>query len=80
MGWNHRILAHEHKGEIYLEIHEVYYDKDGKPTGYTKNGVTVGDEELKGIIWVLNKMVDATEKPILWAGDKFPQKYNQNEG
>ena len=25
MGWNHRILAHEHNGEIYLQIHEVYF-------------------------------------------------------
>jgi hypothetical protein len=26
MGWNHRILAHEHNGEVYLQIHEVYYN------------------------------------------------------
>ena len=30
MGWNHRILAHEYKGEVYLQIHEVYYDEEGK--------------------------------------------------
>ena len=28
MSWNHRILATESSnGEVYLEIYEVYYDK-----------------------------------------------------
>ena len=31
MGWNYRILAHDYKGEVYLQIHEVYYDEEGKP-------------------------------------------------
>ena len=31
--WNHRVLAHKVQGqkEIYLEIHEVYYDDNNKP-------------------------------------------------
>lgn len=28
MGWNHRILAHKDGDEMYLQIHEVYYDKE----------------------------------------------------
>ena len=42
MSWNHRVLAHKDGDEMYLQIHEVYYDKDGKPNGYTANGVSVG--------------------------------------
>ena len=75
MGWNHRILAHKDGDEMYFQIHEVYYDKDGKPDSYTTNGVSVGAESLDGIKWVLDKMKDSTNKPILLAYD-FPNEYN----
>ncbi len=75
MGWNHRILAHEHKGEIYLQIHEVHYDADGNPKNYSINPVPVASESIKGITWTLYKMLKCRKKPILWAGDKFPNEY-----
>lgn len=75
MGWNHRILAHEHSGEITFQIHEVYYDESGIPNSYTANAVGVTSESLKGITWTLNKMKECRKKPILWAGDKFPNEY-----
>jgi hypothetical protein len=75
MSWNHRILAHKYGDEMYFQIHEVYYDKDGKPDGYTANGVSVGAESLDGIKWVLNKMKECVNKPILLADD-FPNEYN----
>ena len=73
MSWNHRILAHENNGEVYFQLHEVYY-KDEVPNSYTANPITVGSESLKGIKWTLNKMQDAVKKPILWAGEKFPNE------
>ena len=76
MGWNHRILAHEQHGEVYFQIHEVYYNEDGVPNGYTKNPIHVGGESLKAITWTLNKMKESRSKPILFAGDKFPQIYS----
>jgi len=72
MGWNHRILAHEFKGEIFLQIHEVYYNENGIPDSYTERAISVGSETIKGITWTLNKMLECRNKPILWAGDKFP--------
>lgn len=75
MSWNHRILAHKSENETYFQIHEVYYDKKGVPDGYTKNGVSVGGNDLKEIIWVLDKMKECAKKPILWEGDKFPEEY-----
>lgn len=75
MGWNHRILAHKHNREVYLQIHEVYYDEKGKPVGYTENPVSIGSETVKGITWILNRMLDCRNKPILWAGGKFPKEY-----
>lgn len=73
MSWNHRILAHKDGDGMYFQIHEVYYDKDGKPDGYTANGVSVGAESLDGINWVLDKMKECTNKPILLADD-FPNE------
>ena len=75
MSWNYRIMAHEHENEMYFEIHEVYYDKDGKPESCTKNPVTVGSEDDNGISWILDKMKESLEKPILWYGDKFTEEY-----
>lgn len=75
--WNYRLMAHESKDEIYFEIHEVFYNKKGKPDGCTMNPVTVGGESKKGIKWTLKKMKKACKKPILWYGDKFPKEYKK---
>ena len=74
MSWNHRILAHENGNDMFFQIHEVYYDKSGKPDSYTKNGVSVGAESLEGMKWVLKKMKDCVNKPVLLA-DGFPDEY-----
>ena len=74
MGWNHRVLAHKDGDEMYFQIHEVYYDKDGKPDSYTANGVGVGAESLDGIKWVLDKMKECLDKPIL-SVENFPNIY-----
>jgi len=75
MDWNYRILAHKEDDEMYFKIHEVQYDKNGKPISHNSNGVIVGSESLEGINWVLDKMKECTNKPILLAGD-FPNEYN----
>jgi hypothetical protein len=74
MGWNYRILAHEHNGEIYLQIHEVYYNENNVPDSYTQNAVSIGGEDLKAITWTLNKMLKCRTEPILWAGERFPNE------
>ena len=76
MVWNHRILAEEYEGEVYFSIYEVYYKKS-KPVSYTSHAVNVGGENIESIIWTLDKMKECTKKPILWAGDKFPQIYKK---
>jgi len=78
MSWNYRILAHENNGEIFFQLHEVYY-KEEIPNGYTANPITVGSETLKGIKWTLNKMQEAAKKPILWAGETI-QGYTDQAG
>lgn len=79
MGWNYRALATEHtysngKSEIILSIHEVYYDEDGNPNGYIKEK-TINGESIKSLKWSLNKMKEALKKPVLWAGERFPEEY-----
>jgi len=75
MSWNYRVMAHDYDGEIYLEIHEVYYNSKKVPDSYTFNSVGVGGENIKELEWVLQRMKEALNKPILWAGEKFPQEY-----
>jgi hypothetical protein len=75
MSWNHRVLAHKDEDEMIFQIHEVYYDKDGNPESYTENSVSVSAESLDGIKWVLDKMRDCANKPILLL-DGFPNEYN----
>ena len=78
MGWNYRVLAHECSPEegidVYMQLHEVYYKED-VPDSYTVNSVSIGSENIKGMNWQLNKMKLALKKPILWAGDRWPEEY-----
>lgn len=74
--WNHRLIATEHKGETYYQIHEVYYDKDGVPNGYTSNPISVSGESIEDIRWVLDKMKECLNKPVIWGDNKFPQEKN----
>lgn len=71
--WNYRVIAHDERDEVYLEIHEVYYDAANIPNGYIENK-SVGSESLKGINWHLNKMKLALKKPIL-SKKNFPNEY-----
>ena len=76
MSWNRRVLAHETNDEVYFQIHEVYYDKDGNPDGYAVDGTTVGGESLESISWVLEEMTKCLNKPIL-SVNNFPKEYER---
>jgi len=76
MSWNHRILVTEdNNGDIYFQIHEVFYNGDGTPNGYTMNPITIGSDDIKGLTWTVNKIKECLKKPILWGDNKFPQEY-----
>jgi len=75
MSWNWRLLAHELDGDVFFQIHEVYYDEFGNPNGYTQNPVSVGSETVEGVKWVLDEMVACLGKPTLCAGDRFPEEW-----
>ena len=72
--WNYRVMAHQYKDEIYLQIHEVHYKYD-VPTACGVEKATVGGETTKEIRWSLQRMEEANNKPVLFYGDKFPEEY-----
>lgn len=81
--WNYRVMAHETDPEIqellyntekiWFKVHEVYYT-NGVPDGRTE-AITIDGENPKEIKNILNKMLEACDKPVIWAGEKFPQEY-----
>lgn len=60
MTWNYRII----RDKDYYSIREVYYEK-GKPTSWTKDGVTVHGEDYKDLVYGFFLMEKAFRKPVL---------------
>lgn len=75
MSWNYRVLALEHDKEIYFQIREVYYDKEGIPNSYSTSPSYIESENISGMEWTLNAYKEALSKPILYSGEKFPNEY-----
>ena len=71
--WNHRVLAHKHNDEVYFKIHEVHYDDNKNPVSYSATPMPVSGGDIKTIRWVLQKMKECLNEPILWAGESFPK-------
>ena len=76
MSWNYRVLVHKNEDDVCLQIHEVYYDKDGKLKSYTKNGANVIGDCFLDLEWTLNEMIKCLEKPMLSA-ENFPNIYKE---
>ena len=65
MSWNHRLMKMKDGEDDFYQIHEVFYDKEGNVESYTKNGVTVGGNDIEEVKWVLREMLAALDKPVL---------------
>jgi len=65
MSWNHRVMKMKDGEDDFYQIHEVFYDKEGNVESYTKNGVTVGGNNIEEVKWVLREMLAALDKPVL---------------
>lgn len=92
MSWNYRICTHlfsykktfmnntklaEMKDQRIFAIHEVYYDKEGKPDGVTENATTLGGwEELEDLKETIDLIKGALDKPIMDL-DNFPNEYKE---
>lgn len=69
--WEYRVVSHkvitERGVDVWNEIHEVYFDKQGTPVLYdnaTPSGLTVRD-----VAFDLSYMRDALQKPVLFYDD-----------
>lgn len=69
MSWNYRVVKHEDEHEVWYGLHEVYYDEEHNPDGFSEKpidprGTTV--EELRGDI---DLMLQAFNRPVLDYGE-----------
>jgi len=78
MSWNYRVLKQKYTDpktgavEYSLGIHEVYYDKEGKPNGYTEDEAVVvisEDEGIETLGEILGMMRKALTLPVLTPED-----------
>lgn len=74
MSWNHRVVkSRERKtfknghtyDETFYAIHEVYYDKKGRPDGVTKDNVHPQGSTVAALREELVMMLRATYRPVL---------------
>lgn len=69
MTWNYRVLKFvDETGEVYFAIHEVFY-QDLKPVSYGHSPALILSENVDGLKWSLNKMAEATLKPVIDSSD-----------
>lgn len=62
MSWGYRLLKTKDGDDDFYQIHEVYYNKDGKVDGWTVNAVTVGGHSKAEVKWALEQMLEALNK------------------
>lgn len=87
--WNYRIVATyiQDSGElgrhdVRFAIHEVHYDDNGIPVGFTENPIdpisftSELSDPIESVNWQLDAMKLALEKPIL-DYDNFPNIYQK---
>ncbi len=57
MTWNNRIVRHRDKAEDYYEIHEVYYDENGKIDGVTEESIKPYGDTVEELIEHLEQLL-----------------------
>ncbi len=77
MGWNYRVLAYEVGKNVVFKIHEVYYNEDGTPDASTVESCKMEIEDAKDFRFMLIRMLECLDKPILWGDGKFPKEYKK---
>jgi len=71
--WNHRVVRRVFRAdgshqEVEFAIHEAHYKDKGAtrgPCSITTDAVAVHAETVDGLRWVLQKMLEALDKPVL---------------
>jgi hypothetical protein len=65
MSWNYRFVRFhpEDDDAPFIELREVFYDDQRRPTGHTTAIIMGLDEE--SIAWAIERINEARERPIL---------------
>lgn len=63
--WNYRVLEKGTDDYKYYEIHEVYYDADGKIIAWTENPVDLHIEAISDINFLMKRFKKAVKKTVL---------------
>ena len=71
MEWNHRVMKSKDGDDDYYQIHEVYYDKEGKVDGYTARGTSPCGNSLQELKEDLERMLNCLNKEVLDYEDKI---------
>ena len=75
--WNHRVVRSIGKqGDVWLEVAEVYYNKEGKPCGYCNS--YVGGETLEELEQQFERLKSATALPTLDSATDFNNKWEDD--
>lgn len=70
MSWNYRLIRMGEGDNAILEMTEVYYDEQGAPNGWSSVPARVAGDTKEDVMFVIDKMTKAVEKPILVEVDK----------
>ena len=67
MTWNHRVFRKLYPAHDYAEytLRETIYDDTGKVEGWTLDAIAPSSDTVEGLRWVLTKMLEALDKPVL---------------
>jgi hypothetical protein len=77
MSWNYRVLAYEVGKNVVFKIHEVYYNEDGTPDASTVESCKMEIEDATDFRFMLIRMLECLDKPILWGDGRFPEEYKK---
>lgn len=70
MSWNYRVVKTVTKiplgdTDISYGIYEVYYDENGDIVNISESLAHPISDDLKGLQWNLEKMLEACKKPVI---------------
>lgn len=63
--WNYRVLQHNRSGNIWLDIHAVFYDENNRPVSCEMNPSSLASESIDELKDSLILMLSSLNKPIL---------------
>jgi hypothetical protein len=78
MTWNYRVMKFTYSnGTCYFAFHEVYYDEQGNPNGYSSTACEPYGESMEELKSDMSMMLKAFHLPVLTESD-FPKHQKES--